>query len=418
MQATSSVSASGRWRYAAAAVFMQVLLGVIYSWSIFRGPLARLHGWSNAETIAPYRYSLLAFAAGMILAGMWQDHKGPRIVASVGGFLLGTGCLLASFTGGTVTGLVLAYGIVAALGVGFAYVTPIAVCIKWYPDRRGMIVGLAVMGFGLGPLLFGPLLESLIGSDPAQLAVTIPRTFLILSAVFYVGVIGAAQLYRVPPVGWKPEGWAPAGGARASGIDVGPRGMLGTWQFYALWVLYFLGTSVGLTAIGEATPLLRQMAGPTAILSAGAALGVMSIFNGLGRLGWGSVSDRLGRKAATLGMCAVSAFACLAFLRTATGFTALLTGLCLVAFSYGGYLALMPSFTADFFGAKNVGANYGLLFSAWGICGFVVPGYFAGIMDKAKAAGNVAGGYQEVYLTLAVLAIAGAVVAALMRPPR
>ncbi len=419
MQATTTtVSATGRWRYAAAAVFMQVLLGVIYSWSIFRGPLAQLHGWSNAQTIAPYRYSLLAFAAGMILAGMWQDRKGPRIVASVGGLLLGTGCLLASFNGSTVTGLVLSYGIVAAVGVGFAYVTPIAVCIKWYPDRRGMIVGLAVMGFGLGPLLFGPLLESLIGFDPTQFALTIPRTFLILSAVFYVGVIGAAQLYRVPPPGWKPEGWSAAGGARASGIDVGPGRMLATWQFYALWVLYFLGTSVGLTAIGEATPLLKQMAGSTAIMSAGAALGVMSIFNGLGRLGWGSVSDKLGRKAATLCMCAVSALACLVFLRTATGFTPLLTGLCMVAFSYGGYLALMPSFTADFFGAKNVGANYGLLFTAWGICGFVVPGYFAAIMDKAKAAGNVAGGYQEVYLTLASLALAGALVAALLRPPR
>src|SRR5215831_21269996 len=112
-------SASGRWRYAATAVFMQILLGVIYSWSIFRGPLTQLHGWSKAETIAPYRYSLLAFAAGMILAGFWQDRKGPRVVASFGGFLLGTGCLLAAWIGTTVDGLILAYGLVAGVGVGF-----------------------------------------------------------------------------------------------------------------------------------------------------------------------------------------------------------------------------------------------------------------------------------------------------------
>jgi MFS family permease len=143
----------------------------------------------------------------------------------------------------------------------------------------------------------------------------------------------------------------------------------------------------------------------------------MSIFNGLGRLGWGSVSDRMGRKAAVLGMCALSIVACLVFLRNANGFVPLLTGLCLVAFSYGGYLALMPSFTADFYGPRNVGANYGLLFSAWGICGFVVPGYFAGIMDKARAAGDLAGGYREVYVTLAILAAAGAVVGAVLRPP-
>ncbi len=411
-----SPSASGRWRYAAIAVFMQVLLGIIYSWSIFRGPLAQLYGWSKVETIAPYRYSLLAFAAGMILAGIWQDRRGPRVVASAGGFLLGTGCLLAAWIGNTVVGLVIAYGIVAGVGVGFAYVTPIATCIKWFPDKRGMIVGLAVMGFGVGPLLFGPMLEALIGTDQARLAVTLPRTFIILSVIFYIGVIGAAQFYRVPPPGWKPpRGTSTA--ARAAAVEAGPRQMIATWQFYALWMLYFLGTSVGLTAIGEATPLLREMASSTAIMSAGTALGVMSIFNGAGRLAWGSVSDRLGRKGATLLMCLVSAIACIGFLRTAGGFTALLAGLCLVAFSYGGYLALMPSFTADFYGPRNVGANYGILFSAWGICGFVVPGYFATIMDKAKAAGNLAAGYQEVYWTLGVLAMLGAGVAATLRPP-
>jgi MFS transporter, OFA family, oxalate/formate antiporter len=280
-----------------------------------------------------------------------------------------------------------------------------------------MIVGMAVMGFGMGPLLFGPLLEALMGADPAQLSVTIPRTFLILSGIFYLGVIGAAQLYKVPPPGWRPPNWT-AAGARATTIESGPQQMIATWQFYALWVLYFLGTSVGLTAIGEATPLLKEMASSTAIMSGGAALGVMSICNGLGRLGWGAVSDRFGRKAAVLAMCAVSVCACLGFLRGAASFIPLLTGLCLVAFSYGGYLALMPSMTADFYGPGNVGANYGLLFSAWGICGFVVPGYFAAIMDKARAAGNLAAGYNEVYLTLAALAACGGIVASFLRPPR
>jgi OFA family oxalate/formate antiporter-like MFS transporter len=408
---------TNRLQYAAAAVFMQVLLGIIYAWSVFRAPLAQLHGWSNAQTIAPYRYSLIAFAAGMIVAGFWQDRKGPRIVASAGGFLLGTGCLLAALIGDTVSGLVIAYGVVAGVGVGFAYVTPIAMCIKWFPDKRGMIVGLAVMGFGVGPLLFGPLLESLIGSDPSRLAETIPRTFLILAGIFYVGVIGSAQLYRVPPAGWKPAGWIPVA-ARVGAMEMPPSQMVKTWQFYALWIVYFLGTSVGLTAIGEATPLIKEMAKSNTLMTAGTALGIMSIFNGLGRLGWGSVSDRLGRKPAMLGMCAVSILACVGFLRAPTSFLPLLIGLCLAAFAYGGYLALMPSFTADYFGPKNVGANYGLVFSAWGICGFLVPGYFAGIMDQAKATANVAAGYQEVYVTLAVLALLCAGVGATLRAPR
>jgi OFA family oxalate/formate antiporter-like MFS transporter len=194
--------------------------------------------------------------------------------------------------------------------------------------------------------------------------------------------------------------------------------MLGTWQFYALWTVYFLGTSVGLTAIGEATPLLREMAGAGPAISAGAALGVMSVFNGAGRLAWGSVSDRFGRKAAVLAMCSLSVVACLGCLRSAAGFWVLLAGLCLAAFSYGGYLALMPSLTADFYGPKHVGANYGLLFSAWGVCGFVVPGYFAGIMDRARLGGDLAAGYRQVYWELAVLAVIGAAVTLLLRPPR
>jgi MFS transporter, OFA family, oxalate/formate antiporter len=406
-----------RNRLAAAAIFMQVLLGVIYSWSVFRGPLAQLHGWSRAETIAPYRYSMLAFAVAMVLGGIWQDRKGPRVVATTGGLLLGAGCLLAAWLGDSLNGLIFSYGIVAAFGVGFAYVTPIATCIKWFPDQRGRIVGLAVMGFGVGPLLFGPLLEALLGKDPAQFAVTVPRTFVVLSVIFFIGVVGAAQLYQVPPAGWRPAGWSPPAG-QAAAVEISPREMLRMWQFYVLWFVYFLGTAVGLTAIGEATPLLQEMAKSTAVLSAGAALGVMSICNGVGRLAWGSVSDRFGRKPAVLMMCVVSVLACLGFLRTAGSFSTLLLGLCLAAFAYGGYLALMPAYTADYFGPKNVGANYGLIFSAWGVCGFLIPGYFAGIMDRARVAGDLAAGYNEVYWKLALIAAVGAAVAALLRPPR
>jgi MFS transporter, OFA family, oxalate/formate antiporter len=395
---------------------MQILLGVLYSWSVFRGPLAQLHGWSQAQTIAPYRYSLLAFAAGMIVAGFWQDRKGPRIVASIGGFLLGSGCLVCAWAGETLPALIAGYGVIAGVGVGFAYVTPIAMCIKWFPDKRGFIVGLAVMGFGVGPLLFGPLIETLIGSNPAALASTIPRTFFVLALMFYIGVIGIAQMYRVPPPAWRPAGWVPPPTRTGSG-DFRPAQALRTWQFYALWILYFVGTSVGLTAIGEATPLLRRASG-AALISAGTALGVMSVFNGAGRIGWGALSDRFGRRTAVLGMCACSIVSCVGLLRTAETFGVLLAGLCLVAFAYGGFLALMPSFTADYFGPRHVGANYGLLFTAWGICGFVVPGYFAGIVDRAKEAGNIAAGYEQVYWTLAGLALAGALLTPLLRPPR
>ena len=253
------------------------------------------------------------------------------------------------------------------MGVGFAYVTPIATCIKWFPDKRGMIVGLAVMGFGAGSLIFAPLLEALIGTDASRYRETIPRTFLVMAAIFLVCVIGSAQFYRVPPAGWRPAGWSPPQTAGVEGTqDFTPREMLGTWQFYVLWLIYFLGTSVGLTAIGQASPIIREMGAEGAALTGGAALGVMSFFNGIGRLSWGSLSDKLGRNRTAVAMYAVYAVACLALLRTASGFWPLLVGLCMVGFSFGGYFALLPSFTADYFGSRHVGANYGIMFTAYG----------------------------------------------------
>jgi MFS transporter, OFA family, oxalate/formate antiporter len=407
-----------RVRYAVAGISMQVILGVVYSWTVFRGPLTQAYGWSNAQTIAPYSYVLLVLALGMIVGGFWQDRSGPRTVATAGGLLLGAGWVLSALIGHNPWGLVFSYGVLVGLGTGFAYVTPIATLLKWFPDKRGMIVGFAVMGVGVSPLLFAPVLEALLGADPAQYAATIPRTFLILAAVCVAGVIGAGQFFRTPPAGWRPLGWTPAAAAAAARGHYTTRGMLATWQFYLLWIVYFLGTSVGLTAIGETAPQVREMAKTSAALSGGLALGIMSVFNGVGRLAWGSVSDRLGRTRAVIAMCLTSAFACVFLLRQATDFWQLLAGLCLAAFAYGGYLALMPSLTADYYGPKHVGANYGLVFTAWGLCGFVVPGYFARVTDRAKAAGDIAAGYNEVYLTLAGMAVLCALVTLVLRAPK
>jgi OFA family oxalate/formate antiporter-like MFS transporter len=406
-----------RASYAVAGVLLQVLLGVVYSWSVFRGPLATAYHWSAAQTIAPFRYSLLVLALSMIVGGWWQDRSGPRVVATAGGAVLGIGWALAGIIGGTPTGLILAYGVLVGIGTGFAYVAPIATLLKWFPDKRGLMVGLAVMGVGVSPLVFAPIIEALLGSDPARFATTIPHTFFILAAVCFAGVAGAGQFCRTPPAGWKPAGWQPGVKAAPARESVPTKAMLSGWQFYALWVIYFLGSSVGLTAIAETSPQVKAMAGKAA-LSGGVALGLMSLFNGVGRLAWGAVSDWLGRTRTLLVMCACSVFACVFLLRQASGFWQLQAGLCLAAFAYGGYLALMPSLTADYYGPKHVGANYGVVFAAWGLCGFIVPGYFAKITDRARVAGNLAAGYNEIYLTLAGMAVACALVVMMLRPPR
>jgi OFA family oxalate/formate antiporter-like MFS transporter len=397
---------------------MQVLLGMLYSWSVFRGPLAKAYGWTNVQTNDPFSYSILALVAGTILGGLWQDRSGPRLVASVGGALIGAGWLLSAIFGRDPVALIVTYGCVVGLGTGFGYVAPIATLVKWFPDKRGMMVGLAVMGVGVSPLVFAPIIERLIGKDPTRFAATIPSTFIVIAIVSVVGVIAAAQFCKTPPAGWRPAGWQPKAAAVATRENTPPGGMLATWQFYALWLAYFLGAAVGLTAISQASPLVKDLAKTSAVLTGAVALGIMSVFNGVGRLAWGSVSDRLGRMRTLLVMCFVSAFACAFLLRGASGFWQLLAGLSVAAFAYGGFLALMPSLTADYYGPKHVGVNYGLVFTAFGISGFLVPKYFAHLVDQAKAAGNIAAGYNQVYLILAGMMVACAVVSLTLRPPR
>jgi OFA family oxalate/formate antiporter-like MFS transporter len=354
-------------------------------------------------------------AVGAVIGGLWQDRQGPRLVATVGGLLMAAGALLSVPLGNSVSGLIFAYGIIGGLGAGFAYVTPIANLVKWFPDKRGMMVGLAVMGSGVSPLFWSPLVETLIGKNPSDYHETIPRTFLVMASVFLIAIVGVAQFYRDPPEGWKPEGWNPPREAtvwRATAAQ-----MLGTWQFYVLWMVFFFGASVGITAIAQASPLIQEVARANLPVSVGVAVGIMGISNGFGRLFWGSLSDRWGRRYALLGMSAISTMACLGFLRNASGFYEAVTGLCLAAFAYGGYLALMPAFSADYFGQANVGGNYGLLFSAWGICGFLFPLYSESLLDRARDAGDLAAGYRELYLELAILAIAVGVLGAIMRPP-
>src|SRR5512138_474554 len=319
-----------RWRFVFAALVMQVCLGILYAWSVFRPPLQALNGWDASMAGMPYNFSLLFFTVGMIIAGFWQDKKGPRLVGSVGGIFLGVGCLLASMMAQNYGGLVFAYGVLGGLGVGFAYVTPIATCVKWFPDKRGTIVGLAVLGFGAGSLIFGPLLEKMMGLEGitkalkdggatgdalkaallnnAELAGNIQTTFLALGIAFLVFVIGAAQFYKVPPTGYCPAGWTPpvkAGPPTKEQFDPGE--MVRTWQSWALWLIFFLGAAVGLVAIGQAKPLITPAYDSASVVGAfvltgGWAVGIMAAFNGVGRLVWGALSDKIGRNLTTFFM--------------------------------------------------------------------------------------------------------------------
>jgi OFA family oxalate/formate antiporter-like MFS transporter len=398
---------TNRWIMVIAALVMQLCLGILYAYSVVRGPLMKEVGYTVKEAGYPYMASLFFFAVGMIVAGRWQDKAGPRTVGIAGGVLLALGAAVAGTLYKSLGGLIFGYGILGGLGVGFAYVTPIATCIKWFPDKRGTITGLAVFGFGAGTLVFGPLLSQLIASSG------IATAFYTVAAIMLIFVCGAAAIFKVPPAGYKPAGWnppAPAPGAQVVKTNYLPNEIIKTGSFWILWFTYFIGAAAGLMIIGQAVPIGVQVAKLTAPVAA-AGLGTMALLNGLGRLFWGSVSDKLGRTKTVMACFVVYILAFVFVLPNSDTFTLWLVGVCAVGFAYGGYLALMPSLTADYFGTKSLGANYGYLFSAWGVAG--VGGPF--MIDFIK---TQTGAFTNAMYVTAAACVVGIVLAGMAKPPK
>jgi MFS transporter, OFA family, oxalate/formate antiporter len=396
---------TNRWIMVAAALVLQMCLGVLYAWSVFRAPLMKQFGWTVKEAGYPLMASFFFFAVGMIIAGRWQDKAGPKKVAMFGGLLLGAGALLAGVIGQTVGGMVFAYGILGGLGVGFAYVTPIATCIKWFPDMRGTITGLAVFGFGAGTLVFGPLISKLIVS------VGLMQTFYVVGVILLVCVVGAGSLFKVPPAGYKPAGWNPPAAAASSvtKVDWAPNEIIGSMQFYILWGIFFFATAAGLMIIGQAVPIGIEVAKLDRAVAA-AGLGTMALLNGIGRLVHGAISDKLGRKN-TLILCFAEYLAAfLLLLPNADTFTKWLVGICIVGFSYGGFLAILPSVTADYFGTKSLGHNYGYVFTAWGMAGLAGPF----MIDAIKTS---TGSFTMAMYYISVACVVGIVLALLSKKP-
>jgi len=396
-----------RWMFVVWAIIMQLCLGNLYTWSIFRSPLMKDYGWTIQQATVPFTLSIVFFAVGMVFAGRWQDKAGPRIVATTGGIILGVGFLLASQVGSNLWGLYVAYGILGGLGVGFAYVTPIATCVKWFPDMRGTITGLAVLGFGAGSMIGAPVGTRLIG----QMGVL--RTFAVFGVIFGILVALAGSMLRNPPAGYRPAGWTPpvpaAGKPAVTKYDYTPGEMVATPQFYLLWVIYIFWAGVGLMAISQAVPMGVELAKLEPAVAAG-ALGTMAIFNGLGRPAFGGISDKVGRVWATILAQAVYIVALILVLPNASTFATYTVGISLVGFSYGGCLALMPAFTADYFGTKNLGINYGWIFTAWGAAGILGP--VIGAQVRAQT-----GAWTNAFWILAALAAIAAVLAFITKAP-
>jgi OFA family oxalate/formate antiporter-like MFS transporter len=395
------------------AVLIQLCLGAIYAWSVFTPGLEDA-GWSKTQTQIVFAVGLATFALVMVLAGRMLPTVGPQKLAIAGGITLGVGYSIAAIGGGTNFWVVLlGVGLIGGAGIGLAYVVPIAVGMRWFPDRKGMITGLAVAGFGFGALIWvqvadswGNLIDN-IGLD---------GTFLIYGIAFVALVLVGSIWMKMPPEGWLPEGFTPPEVIGSGGENFESKEMLRTPQFYLIFLTFAVSAGAGLMAIGlmKLWPVEALVDGgmgaDQADDVAGLAMAVFfSLANGIGRITWGTMSDKLGRKRSVVIMAASQAVFLLAFIPMAGGEYTLYLAAGLIGFNFGGNFALFPALTADEFGDKVVGQNYPWVFLAYGAGGIIFPILGGALGDM--------GNFPLAFVICAGACALGAVATALVYPP-
>jgi len=409
---------SGRWLLVIVGMIIHLCLGAIYAYGVIRVPLLAYFKSvgltpSTMDMTWPFIVFLLFFALAMPLAGPYIQKLGPRKVAMIGGVLVGLGWFAASFATSPVA-LALLYGVIGGIGVGIVYGAPVAVSAAWFPDKRGLAVGLTVLGFGFSAALIAPISDYLVVNFGG-----IMTALKIFGVVFFVLILSMATLLSFPPTGWSPAGWKPpapkAGAAPAANLTRGE--MTKTTTFYGLWLCYTIGSLAGLTAIGIAKPVGMEVAGNMGMEAAAAGALMTSltlpfaIFNGGGRPVFGTLTDKLTPRNAAIVSYVIIIVACLLLYTNYASVTMYTIAFALLWGCLGGWLAIAPTATASFFGARDYAKNYGMVFTAYGI-GAVIGGI---VSAQAK---DILGAFQPFFLVVAALAAIGIVVAfMLLKPP-
>jgi len=387
---------------------MQVALGAVYAWSVFRDPLTQAYGGASATAVNT-TFSITIFTLGFaaFAGGLWMGRSGPRIVALTAGVLYGLGIFLASFAESSLTLLYLTYGFIAGAGIGLGYIVPVATLIKWFPDKRGFITGIAVAGFGGGAFVTAFVARGLVASSGPFSA------FAILGIIYLVMVVGAALFMKNPPEGYRPPGWEPeesGGGGDSSGANYDLGGALKTWQWFALWALLFLNVTAGIAIITEAAPIAQTVSGVSAAVAA-SLVSIISVGNALGRFFWAWLSDAIGRKWVFFVMFLLQAVLLVLLPVLGASFVLLSILAFVIVSCYGGGFGTMPAFSADYFGSANVGKIYGLMLTAWSFGGVLGPLLISRVIDSTDS-------YSLAFFILAGIMAASAIVAFIVRPPR
>ena len=376
------------WIVVAAGAGINLAFGVLYAWSIFAGKLQETLGWSNTETSIPYTVAIIMFALVMIPAGRLQDKIGPKWVTTIGGLLIGLGCILAgSMT--SILGLTISFGVLAGSGIGLGYASTTPPALKWFPpEKKGLISGIVVGGFGLATLYIVPLSNFLLSRYDVF------SSFRILGVIFLFMTLPLAQLVRNPD---KPV-VSTSKNAKPPVEDRTVSEMLKTKQFYMLWFMFFAGATGGLMTIGSLKPIVKTMLGESSALQ---LVAFAAIANALGRPMAGVISEKLGRGKTMSILYVLQALALFLFNRL-DSFPTVLMAAAMIYFAYGSMLSVYPSACADNYGTKNLGLNYGIMFSAWGAGGVFGPILGGRIADAT-------GSYEMAFYVSAAILIVAAI---------
>lgn len=411
-----------RWWIAVAGTVAMACLGTVYSWSIFTQPLIASFGWSNTTTTWAFALAIFFLGVGAIVGGRWQDRSGPTVVAVTGLVLWGLGNVLAGL--GTARlgdwWMYLTYGVIGGIGLGLGYITPVAAVTKWFPDKRGLGSGMVVMGFGLGAFFYNNIVKAVPsfaaasreaarilaggGGGPGAARLSPAGVAAVMNVMLVSGIVFAvlggicAAFLRNPPAGYTRPGAVAA--AAASGRDYPPSEAMRTPQFWMLWFMLFLNVTAGILFISNAVPIMRELTGVSPAVALG-IYGFIALFNGIGRFFWGAVSDRIGRNWAYI-LIYGSQVLIFFFVGGLHALPIVATLFAVVLLCYGGGFGTMPSFTADYFGTKYMGVNYGWILLAWGMGGVVGPIFVAFVKDHT---GSFAGALPYIAFMLLAAAI-------------
>ncbi|MFP4134520.1 MAG: OFA family MFS transporter [Halothece sp.] len=385
----------GRWLLIPLGMLVLLCLGSVYSWSVFRKPLEGELNIGATASLLPYTVALFFYALLMPIAGFYIPRWGVRVMTALGGIVVGSGYILSSFAE-SIGMMVLTYGVIAGTGVGIAYGVPMVIVSQWFPDQKGLAVGLTIIGFGLSPIITAPLANELISDYGVQ------PTLRILGVIFTVIILGIAIALRLPPKDWHPENNLEAYESKVSFNY--PNNMLKSQSFYGLWGCYAIGTLIGLSAIGISSPVGEEIIKIDSGLAA-TSVAVFALFNGLSRPLFGWLSDRFKPHYVAIASYTLILIACIMMINAQGGDTATyFIAFCVFWFCLGGWLAIAPTTTLRFFNPEQYAQNYGIVFTAYGVGALIGTVITGQIRDWF-------GSYTFVFYPMALLAIIGIFIA-------